>query len=335
MEKNAKPKTEWPGWYEGIKKYEQKSLFKAILQILNTFIPYFILLALMVYTVKAGFSYLITFAISIVAAGFLVRIFVIFHDCTHNSFFKSHFANKILGYAAGVLTLTAYDDWQWCHTQHHQNAGDLERQGVGSISVMTVKNYQTASKLKQVLYRIGRHPIVLFGLAPSGLFILSQRFTKGPGKKQRESIIITNFLILVILLTAGSAIGFGTLLKILAPVMLMAGAAGIWLFFIQHNFAGMYWAHHNEVNKVRVALEGSSFYDLPGILRWFTACIGYHNLHHVRTGIPNYNLKTCYENTPELWRIKPVTIRGSLKAARLHLWDDENNKLVGFSALGK
>jgi len=200
---------------------------------------------------------------------------------------------------------------------------------------MTVKEYQRASKLKRMLYRIGRNPLVLFGLGPSALFILSQRFTKGPGKKQRKSVIITNILILIIFVSAVKSIGFGTLLKVWTPVWLIAGTIGVWLFFIQHNFEGVYWAHHTEVDKVRVALDGSSFYDLPAVLRWFTANIGYHNLHHVRTGIPNYNLKRCYENTPEFRHIRHVTIRTSLKAAMLHLWDDENQKLVRFSAVNK
>lgn len=323
-----------PRWYYEIKDYEQPSLRTAVVQILNTFIPYFILLGLMVYTVRSGYSYLITLTLAAAAAAFMVRIFVLFHDCTHNSFFASKRANRILGYIAGVLTLTAYEDWQWCHSQHHKTAGDLDRQGVGSIAVMTVDDYKSASKWRKFTYRFSRHPLVLFGLAPGALFILSQRFSKGTGERQRNSVVITNLAALGIAVAASQTIGLGTYIMVQLPVMLIAATAGVWLFFIQHNFEGMYWEHHNEVERMRVALEGSSFYDLPRVLRWFTANIGYHSLHHVRTHIPNYNLKRCYENTPELKKlIKPLTIRRSLKSPMLHLWDDKGHRLAGFEEI--
>ena len=332
MNSEAKTNKEWPGWYYEIKAYERPRLRAAAVQILNSFIPYFVLLGLMVYTVKKEYSYFVTLAVAAVAAGFMVRIFIIFHDCTHLSFFESKRANRIVGYIAGIVTLTAFDDWQWCHGRHHTTAGDLDRQGVGAIGVMTVDEYSKASKWKRLGYRFARNPLVLFGLAPSALFILSQRFTKGPSLRQRKSVIITNVSILIIAAAASFAIGFGTVLKVVLPVMMIAETIGVWLFYIQHNFAGMYWAHHDEVDKMRVALEGSSFYNLPGVLRWFTGNIGYHNLHHVRTHIPNYNLRRCYESTPALNNIKGLTIRGSLKSLKLHLWDEERRQLVGFAA---
>jgi acyl-lipid omega-6 desaturase (Delta-12 desaturase) len=245
----------------------------------------------------------------------------------------SYQANRILGHIAGILALTSYDDWQWSHAQHHATAGDLERQGPGSIDLMTVENYLAAPKWKQRLYRFARNPLVLFGLCPTGLFIFSQRITKGPDRRHRNSVIITNLAALGIVAAASRTIGFSTYILVQLPVMLIAATAGIWLFFIQHNFEGMYWAHHGQVDRMRVAMEGSSYYKLPKVLQWFTANIGIHHLHHIRTHIPNYNLQRCLDNTPELKAVKSVTLCDSLKSPWLNLWDDKSQKLIGFGEL--
>jgi acyl-lipid omega-6 desaturase (Delta-12 desaturase) len=325
-----------PQWYYEIKKYEQPSLPKAVLQVLNTFIPYLFLLALMIFTVQHGYSYLVTLALSVAAAGFLVRIFVLFHDCTHNSFFASYQANRILGYIAGILTLTPYDDWQWSHARHHTTAGDLDRDGAGSVWTMTVKQYLAGSKLKRLQYRIFRNPLFLFGVCPTALFFFGNRiWTRGVKNRQRFGVIITDLAALGIVIVASMTIGLRTYVLVQLPVMLIAATIGVWLFNAQHHFEGVYWAHHEQLDRMRVALEGSSYYKLPPVLRWFTANIGIHHLHHVRTHIPNYNLKKCLDNTPALQAVRPLTIRRSLKALWLSLWDEEQQKLISFRELKK
>jgi len=268
------------------------------------------------------------------AAALLVRIFIFFHDCCHNSFFASHRANTVLGYIAGILTFTPFDDWRRTHGVHHASAGDLDRRGVGDVWTLTVNEYRQASGWKRLAYRFFRNPLFMLGPVSVVLVLVVQRFpSKGAKKKQIYSVLLTNVAILAILGLAGATIGLPAYVMIQLPILLIAWAAGMWLFYIQHQFEGVYWARHEKVDTLLVALNGSSYYRLPPLLQWFTGNIGLHHIHHLRPRIPNYNLQQCYDETPSLQAVTPLSIRRSLKSLWMNLWDEEQQKLVSFRSV--
>jgi acyl-lipid omega-6 desaturase (Delta-12 desaturase) len=334
-EVSANFETTKPAWYVITAKYRQSNLGKSLWQLLDTFVPYCVLWAAMIYTVQQGISYWITLALAVVSGGLLVRIFILFHDCCHGSFFESQRANRILGYVAGILTFTPFEDWRYAHSLHHATAGDLDRRGIGAIWTMTTEEYLAAPLLKQLRYRIYRNPFVLFGPGPALLFLFIQRFSsKGAGKRERNSVIFTNLALLFVVGVATWTIGFQTYLWIQLPVILIAGSLGLWLFYIQHQFESVYWARHKSWEPLRVALEGSSYFKLPKILQWFSGNIGLHHIHHVRPSIPNYNLQQCCDEIPAFQAVNPITIRTSFRLLWLSLCDEKQKKLVGFRSLG-
>jgi len=319
---------------KSVSAYTQSVRQKAIKQIISTFVPYVTLWALMVATVQMGFSYWITLALSVPAAAFLVRIFILFHDCCHGSFFSSRRANTILGYISGILTFTPFEQWRRSHATHHNTVGDLDRRGVGDIWLLTLDEYLATPRLKRLAYRIVRNPFFLLLFGTFFVFLIDQRyFHKADGKRERRSVIVTNIAIAVILLIAWMTIGIGTYIMIQLPVMLLAGAAGLWLFYVQHQFEGVYWARHEVWDPMKAALEGSSFYKLPRLLQWFTGNIGFHHVHHVQQRIPNYSLELCHNEVPALNSVTPLTFRKSLRCGRLHLWDERNKKLTGYESV--
>lgn len=323
-----------PNWYRATVKYEQPSLRKAIWQLFNTIVPYLALWIFMIILIKQGYSYWITLIFALVTAALLVRIFIFFHDCCHGSFFASRRANTILGYISGILTFTPFDEWRSSHATHHATAGDLDRRGTGDVWTMTVAEYLAAPRLKRFAYRIYRNPLIMFGFGPVFMFLIVNRFShKGARIHERRSVILTNFSILAIIILAGMTIGIQTYLMIQLPVILLAGIFGIWLFYVQHQFEGVYWARHAEWNKLRAALEGSSYYKLPGVFQWMTGNIGLHHIHHIRPRIPNYNLQRCYDDVSALQAVEPLTIRSSLKSLWINLWDEEQQKMVSFRSL--
>jgi acyl-lipid omega-6 desaturase (Delta-12 desaturase) len=322
---------QWPAWCATLAKFQKKSLRKAIWQLLNTFIPYFVLWYLMILTVQRGYSYVLTLALALLASAFLARVFIFFHDCVHGSFFASERANTIVGYVCGILVFTPLDDWRSSHFLHHETFANLDARGYGDISLMTVAEYRRATPRRRASYRLYRNAIILFGLGPIYHFFLNQRFpTWNTGRAEHRSVLITNLGIVAMALLATWAIGWKTYLLIQIPVLWLAGMAGIWLFYVQHQFEGVYWARNDRWDPLRAAFDGSSFYQLPAVLRWFTGSIGYHFVHHLQYGIPNYQLKACYDAIPELQRKPPLTLRKSLASARLKLWDEDLQKLVGF-----
>jgi omega-6 fatty acid desaturase (delta-12 desaturase) len=328
------PSGQRPAWHKAIAKYQRASLGKAIWQLVNTFIPYALLLYLMAYTIQQGYTYWITLAIAVPAAGLLVRIFIIFHDCTHQSFFTSRRANILLGYITGILTFTDYAEWRHTHLIHHGTAGNLDRRGVGDVWTMTTREYRTAPKRIQLAYRLLRHPLVMFGLGPAFMFLIAHRI---PGKQARKaeriSVYVTDIIILAIVVIMSLTIGLKTYLLIQLPIIIIAATLGLWLFYVQHQFETVYWSHNENWNPLKAALEGSSYYKLPGVLQWFTGNIGLHHVHHARARIPNYNLQQCYDETPALQAVEPLTIGKSLKSLWFNLWDEEQRKMVGFKSL--
>ncbi len=321
-------------WHKTLAKYGRPDNLKAAWQLCNTFIPYFALWALMVVMIRSGISYWLVLPLIAVASGMLIRIFIFFHDCCHGSFFSSRGANRFLGYVTGILTFTPFEDWGRTHAGHHASSGDLDRRGTGDVWTMTVGEYLAASKVQKLTYRLFRNPLVLFGVSPLFLFLVLQRFPhKGVGKRERMSVHRTNLAILAVIGLACLTMGWRTYLLIQIPIAIVAFGAGVWLFYVQHQFEEDYWARHESWDPIRAALEGSSYYKLPKVLQWFTGNIGLHHVHHLRSGIPNYKLQECLNNIPALQVVEPLTIRKSLKSLFLHLWDETNDKLVSFRAL--
>ncbi len=314
--------------------YRTPQTSKAVWQLINTLVPYAALWALMIYLLNADMPFWYILPLTLLAGGLLVRIFIIFHDCCHGSYLPSRRANKIIGYLTGVLTFTAFFNWRNSHLLHHATSGNLDQRGVGDVWTMTVDEYRDATFRKKLGYRSYRNPFVLFLLGPIYSFFIVQRFpSRGARKKQRRSVFYTNLGIAGILLLAGFTIGLQTYLLIQLPIMLFGGAAGVWLFYVQHQYEEVYWAREESWDVVRASLEGSSYYKLPKILQWFTGNIGLHHIHHLESRIPNYRLQECQNEIPLLQEVEPLTLRKSFKSLGLNLWDEQHGKMIGFGAL--
>lgn len=323
-----------PGWYALTAPYARSQRGRSSWQLANSLIPYLLLLGLMCFTVRQNYPYLATLALAVIAAVFYVRIFIIFHDCIHGAFIDSPRWNRNIGYLCGIVTFTAFSDWRRTHIGHHIRAGDLDRRGMGDIWTLTVEEYCKASALHRLAYRVYRHPLVLFGVGPAIYFLLENRWpSKGANKRDVMSVIYTNLAVVAIVVAASLTVGFKTYLLAQLPVVMIAGAAGVWLFYVQHQFQGVYWARTEEWDPQRVAMEGASFYRLPRVLQWATGNIGFHHLHHVRPAIPNYHLQACYEAIPALQVVKPMSLRDSLACVHLSLYDEERHEMVSFGAL--
>lgn len=321
----------WPDWYAVLADYREPDDRKALWQTVNTLLPYAALWYLMARTLQLGYPYPVTLALAIPAAALLVRLFILFHDCVHGSFFKAKGANTFCGYLFGVLVFTAFENWRFSHLRHHATYANLDTRGNGDIWTMTLSEYQSTTRFERLLYRLYRHPLVLFPLGAIFTFTLGNRLpTRKVRRAERMSVLFTNLLIVAVALLAARLLGWRNYLLIQLPVLWLAGCAGIWLFYVQHQFAGVYWARKEEWDPVRAALQGSSFYRLPGLLRWFSGSIGYHHVHHLGSRIPNYRLKACSEAVPALRDKAPLTIGQSLGCLRLKIWDEARQELVPF-----
>ena len=323
-----------PDWFQALSKYKQSNLRRAIWQLVNTFIPYLILWGLMAVLTLQGYTYWLILALAVPAGGLLVRIFIFFHDCCHGSFFASRQANRILGYITGILIFTPYDQWQRSHAEHHATAGNLDRRGKGDVWTMTVEEYLAAPRLKRLAYRLFRNPWVMFGLGPAFMFLIAQRFANPRARKRdRYSVVFTNLALLALIGVMSLTIGWQTYLLVQLPITIIAATMGVWLFYVQHQFEGVYWARHQDWDPIQAAIAGSSYYHLPRVLQWFSGSIGLHHIHHLRQDIPNYNLQPCYDDIPAVQTVKPLTLRSSLKCLQLNLWDETQQKLVSFGSL--
>lgn len=321
----------WPSWYATLRNFRNPSASKASWQLANTLLPYCFLWLLMVWSINKGAPYWKTLVLAFVASLFLVRLFILFHDCVHGSLFPKQGINTFFGHVLGVFVFTPFDDWRFSHLRHHASYADLDARGFGDIWTMTLTEYQTASKAMQLSYRLYRNPLILFGLGAVFSFLLRFRLPARMAKrKARASVLFTDLLIVVVVLTVGRTFGFKTYLLIQLPVIWFAGLMGIWLFYVQHQFEGVYWARRQEWDALRAAMEGSSYYDLPVALRWLSGNIGFHHVHHLSPRIPNYRLKPCYDAVPPLRNKPPLTILKSLSGIRLKIWDEEKKQLVGF-----
>ncbi|MDZ4861197.1 MAG: fatty acid desaturase [Candidatus Hydrogenedentes bacterium] len=319
-------------WRAVVARYQKPSHLRSTWQLVNTVIPYFLLLGLMYWSLD--YSYLLTLALSIPAAGFLVRIFVISHDCGHGAFFRSRKANDIVGGLTSALCLTPYNYWKHEHALHHASAGNLDKRGHGDIWTLTVREYMAASWKKKLAYRLYRNPIILFGIGAFAVFILEYRIPpKNGNARDKMSVWRTNAAIGAVVLFAALTFGVKALMLIQFPIFLLAAAAGAWLFYVQHQFEGVYWAEDKEWDYFSGCVEGSSCYRLPKVLQWFTASIGYHHVHHLSSKIPNYYLENCHRENPPLQQVHQLTLWSSLKCLQFRLWDDEARALLTFADL--
>ncbi|WP_010097825.1 fatty acid desaturase [Ornithinibacillus scapharcae] len=309
--------------------FAQSNTKASVIQILNTLIPFF-LLWFFAYQ-SLSISIWLTIPLTILAAGFVIRTFIIFHDCTHMSFFQNKKANRIIGTITGIITHFAFEKWKWSHSIHHATSSNLDKRGTGDVWVMTVEEYASASFTKRLGYRLYRNPIVMFGLGPLYLFLISNRFNrKGAKRKERINTYIINISIVLIYALLIWAIGWQAFLIIQLPILFIAGAAGIWLFYVQHQFEDSYFENEEEWDYVKAAVDGSSYYKLPKIIEWLTGSIGYHHVHHLSPRVPNYNLEKAHESTPPLQKATTITLKTSLQSIRFRLYDQASKSFVSF-----
>ncbi len=321
-----------PNWIEIIKKYNKPKLSKSIFQILTSVVPYIATWVLMIYSIKV--SYWLTLLLCVFAAGFLIRTFIVFHDCVHGSFFRKKRHNEILGVILGIFVFTPFHRWRNDHLIHHSTVGNLDKRGIGDVKTLTVQEYLALSKWKKLGYRIYRHPIFLFGIAPLLHFMLGFRLTrKRLTKSINRNIHFTNLVLVALVIGAILLLGWKTYLLIQLPVLYIATSHGIWLFYVQHQFEDVVWKDTAHWDYKTMALEGSSYFKLPLLLQWFTGNIGFHHIHHLSPIIPNYNLPKCHKENALFNQVKPITFFSALKTLNLRLWDEKNQKLVNFRAL--
>ena len=319
-------------WKQAVTRHQEPVLRKSVWQVINTLIPYLTLCGVMIWSL--GVSYWLTLAVAVAAGGFLIRIFIIFHDCGHGSFFRSQRANHFWGFVTGVLTFTPYHQWRQKHALHHATSGDLDRRGTGDIWTLTVQEYFEAPRWKRLAYRLFRNPFVLFVLVPLYLFLIHQRFpSPAVGRRERLGVHWTNGALLLIAIAMSMTIGIKAYLLIQLPVMMITGTVGLWLFYVQHQFEGVYWKRREHWGFAEAALHGSSFYKLPRILQWFSGNIGFHHIHHLSPRIPNYNLEKCHQADPLFQSVKPITLGSSLRSFTYRLWDEQRGKLIGYRHL--
>lgn len=319
-------------WKAIVAKYQTPSTWRALWQIINTLVPYALLWYLMYLCLPISRWLIVPLAI--LAGAFLVRVFIIFHDCGHGSFFKSRLANDFVGLLSGILTLTPYYHWRWEHAIHHGSAGDLDRRGTGDVWTMTVQEYLESSRWKRFSYRLARNPVILFVIAPMFLFMVRQRFSSSKASpRERHSVYAMNLAVLGVAVAGSWVFGVWTYLLIQSIIVMVAGGAGVWLFYVQHQFEGVYWERGEDWDYVAAALRGSSFYKLPRVLQWFSGNIGFHHIHHLSPRIPNYYLEKCHQADPLFQQVKPTTLLTSLKSFSFRLWDEPQKRLVGYRRL--
>ena len=312
-------------------RYREPSSARSVLELAITAVPFVLIWIVMWAAVEAG--YWIGILLVVPAAGFLVRLFMIQHDCGHGSFFPHRLANDWVGRVIGVLTLTPYDFWRRAHAHHHAGSGNLDRRGLGDIDTLTVREFLALPRWRRLRYRLYRHPVVMFGAGPAYLFLLRHRVPAGMMRGGWEpwlSTMATNAGIAILAAMMIWLVGLGPFLLVQLPIALLAASIGVWLFYVQHQFEDTFWAHDEGWNFHAAALQGSSHYDLPGVLRWFTANIGVHHVHHLSSRIPYYRLPRVLRDHPQLAAVGRLTLLQSLGCVRRVLWDEQGRQLISF-----
>ena len=317
-------------WRGAVEPFVGPNARRATLQLVTTLLP----LGVLMWAIHAVLprSVALAMLLTLPTAGLLVRTFIIMHDCAHGSFFASRRVNDMVGFVTGVLTLTPFTQWRRDHALHHAPSGDLDRRGHGDVPTLTVREYLAKSSRGRLLYRIIRHPVALLLGGPIHLMV-GQRLrgkSKATGPRQIVSVWTTNAAIALLVAIALWAVGWGTVLVAYAVPYYMAAMAGVWLFYVQHQFEDAYWASHDEWDYVEAALLGSSHLRLPAVLQWFTGSIGLHHVHYVAPRIPNYRLQSCHDANPLFAQSSVITPRSGMASLRLALWDEDRRRLVRF-----
>ena len=323
-----------PFWNEILAPYAQPCLRRSVLQIVTSVVPYLALSVLMYLLLGAGVSDLIVLALAVPTAGFLVRTFILFHDCSHGSLMPSKRANAYLGAFLGLFVLSPFRRWRHDHAVHHASSGDLERRGVGDVMTLTVSEYRAKAWRGRLGYRMLRNPFVMFGLGPVIAMVVGPRIvSRGARPRMRNSVLAMDVTLVVIVGGLCWLMGWSDFLLVWGPAALLAGSTGIWLFYVQHQFEDTFWAYNKTWNVHQAALCGSSHYDLPVVLRWFTANIGVHHVHHLCSRIPFYRLPKALRDHPDLANFGRLTLLQSLSCVRLVLWDEAASRLISFGEL--
>jgi len=323
-------------WTRVAARYAEPDTRRSVVQLLNTIIPLAMLWTAMALSVDN--AYWVTLLLSVPAAAFVVRLFMIQHDCGHRSFFRSRRLNDLLGEAIGVLTLTPHSYWRRAHNIHHATSGNLDKRGIGDVRVLTVREYLDLPRWKRFVYRVYRHPLMLLGIGPVYLFVIKYRLPLDLLRRHRGTltgVIGTNVAIAALMTCLALWLGLAEALMVQAPVILLSSLAGVWLFYVQHQFEQTYWRREGDWNFHDAAIGGSSYYDLPQPLRWLTADIGIHHIHHLSSRIPNYRLHECLADNAELRVVNRITLRDSVRCLRLALWDEDRGRLIPFSGVSR
>jgi omega-6 fatty acid desaturase (delta-12 desaturase) len=321
---------ERPVWREVLAPYAQPSLRRSLLDLATAVVPYLALVVAMDFASRA--SFLLALALALPAAGFLLRTYILFHDCAHGSFLPSKRANVLLGRALGLLVYSPYQSWRHSHAIHHATAGDLDRRGVGDVPTLTVAEYQGSSWPRRAGYWYFRNPLVMFGLGPIYAMIVQPRLVNRSARPRiRHSVIATNVALAVMVGAACWLVGWREFLLLQGPPALLAGSAGVWLFYVQHQFEDTYWQNADDWSYAEAALRGSSYLKLPKVLQFFTGNIGLHHVHHLSARIPNYNLQRAHDENPIFHDVPTLSLWDGLRTVRLKLWDEEHGRLVTFA----
>jgi omega-6 fatty acid desaturase (delta-12 desaturase) len=313
---------------QSLAPYARPDLKRSVIDIATSVVPYVALFTTMVLLFDQV-SYWVILAIGVLAAGFLLRTYIVFHDCTHGSFLPSKRANRVLGIFTGLLVYTPYAAWRHNHAVHHATAGDLDRRGTGDVETMTVAEYEAASPGKRLAYRLYRNPLVMFGIGPIWALVVQPRRTSDDMRPRvRNSVHLTNLALAVIIAGLCLLIGWQTFLLVQLPLVVLAGTAGVWLFYVQHQFEDTYWQGAEAWSYSDAALRGSSYLKLPKVLQFFSGNIGLHHVHHLSARIPNYNLQAAHDSYAGFQSVPVLTFWDGIRAARLKLWDEDGHRLV-------
>ncbi len=318
-------------WRGALEPYKRPSTRAAALQLANSALPFALGWYLMARSIEI--SYALTLVLAVPTGFLFLRLFILQHDCGHGSFFRSRIANGILGSVLGVVTLFPFGYWRRTHAIHHARSGNLEHREFGDVTTHTVREYQGMSLLRRWLYVLYRHPLVLLGVGPAYQFMLKHRFPfdlPWSWKREWASVLWTNVGIAVTFAVLAQLLGWRAVVLVHLPVVLFAGAVGVFLFYVQHQFEDTYWEHDEHWSFYRAAVHGSSFLDLPRPLHWLTGNIGFHHIHHLASRIPNYRLAQCFREVTGLQQVTRLTLWQGLRCLRLKLWDEETRALVGF-----
>jgi acyl-lipid omega-6 desaturase (Delta-12 desaturase) len=320
-------------WRERLTPYARPSLRRALLGLATSVLPYFVLTGAMYALLQI--SDWLALALAVPAAGFLVRIFIVFHDCAHGSFLPSRTANKYVGVACAFLVFSPFGSWRHEHAVHHATAGDLDSRGRGDVETLTVDEYHALSPRGRLGYRMVRNPLVMLGLGPLWALVIQPRLIPAWARRRYwREILATDLALAAVLAALCILVGWSAVLIVQLPAAMLAGAAGIWLFYVQHQFEGVYWERHDAWSYANSALRGSSYLKLPRILQFFTGNIGLHHVHHMNPRIPNYNLQRAHDEIPIFHDVPTLSLRDGIRSLRLKLYDEERGRLVGFPAAG-